>query len=198
MERIDVSDERPKPPVLTTRGCADLSRIRRTLIEPDAWSDGIATGLVRHGVRTWGDLERVDLKELFYEKGVGRRHFNKLKDQMVRLGLEWKHSSGPRMGKSLAVVASPPKLGVYFIQTEGFIKIGYAINVRRRFRQLAMSVPFDLELLAVIACPDVREAKETERTLHRRFKAQRVRGEWFRLIPPLTEFIDEIRICPEA
>lgn len=55
MERVDVSDERPKPPVLTTRDCADLL--------------GMSTGFIR------GEIEDGRLPAAVYEPddGGGRR-----------------------------------------------------------------------------------------------------------------------------
>lgn len=70
---------------------------------------------------------------------------------------------------------------IYFIRSNLLVKIGKSINVEQRLE--AFSDP-QLELLAT-------EPGYTrlESQLHSRFEPLRVRGEWFRLEAPLTDYI---------
>lgn len=79
---------------------------------------------------------------------------------------------------------------VYFIQSgeSGPIKIGTTMeHPLKRLRTLQCGSPVILRLIGVIDRPK-REHKE--RALHRRFKALRCSGEWFRSDPELTDFIE--------
>lgn len=82
--------------------------------------------------------------------------------------------------------------GVYFIQCEGFIKIGKTINVRQRILSHQMSTPFELVLVGFVRCP-VYRLDECEGRFHRRFGDLHHRGEWFRLESPLVEFIESLK-----
>ena len=84
---------------------------------------------------------------------------------------------------------------VYFVRAEGLglIKIGYARDALERLRTIGVRCPVEVNLLASMW---VKDAKATEAELHRRFKADRVRGEWFRETPDLLAAIEEVRIAP--
>jgi T5orf172 domain len=73
---------------------------------------------------------------------------------------------------------------IYYLRTDGRLKIGYSGNVRRRMRQY----PPDSVLLAVHpGTPDL----ETE--MHRRFAGSRAAGrEWFRETADLAEHITQV------
>lgn len=79
---------------------------------------------------------------------------------------------------------------VYFVlATElQFIKIGYAQDFQSRLRVLRSSSPDNLDVLGVIHST---EAGALEHALHRKFAADRVRGEWFRSGPELVQMIAE-------
>jgi hypothetical protein len=68
---------------------------------------------------------------------------------------------------------------VYFIQSgdRGLIKIGSAVNSRRRRGELQTGNPDDLVLHSVFHADD---CDLMEKRLHRRFRHLHVRGEWFR------------------
>lgn len=78
---------------------------------------------------------------------------------------------------------------VYFIQSErgGPIKIGRAINPEQRLKQCQTGSPERLVLLAVIS-----GGRDLERSLHARFAASRLRGEWFKPTPELIALIGEV------
>lgn len=83
------------------------------------------------------------------------------------------------------------RAGVYFVQVaaeERPIKIGHARNILVRFRALQSAIPWSLSFLGYIP-GDL----ETEATLHERFAAAHLRGEWFRPSVELLTFIRENR-----
>ena len=77
---------------------------------------------------------------------------------------------------------------VYFITTETELnkpfdqliqtKIGFAINPERRIKQLQTG---NVETLILYGKLKSKNYKELEKTLHKKFAAQRIRGEWFNL-----------------
>jgi plasmid stabilization system protein ParE len=88
---------------------------------------------------------------------------------------------------------SPTKPGagwsyIYFLRLGDTIKIGRAVNVERRIRELQVAHPNTLKLLAVVPA---HIALETE--LQRRFSALRVNREWFRAEEPLLAFIERVQ-----
>ena len=75
---------------------------------------------------------------------------------------------------------------VYFIQSENFIKIGYAFNPKMRIITLQTSNPNKLIPLLVIT-----GGYDKEKELHYKFNKFRVNGEWFKLSDEIFEFINE-------
>jgi excisionase family DNA binding protein len=77
---------------------------------------------------------------------------------------------------------------IYFIQAEeiGHIKIGFTgdEDSAERLRALQTGSPVRLQLLGEIPGDEL-----DERTIHQKFAAARVNGEWFRAIPQLRQFI---------
>jgi hypothetical protein len=74
---------------------------------------------------------------------------------------------------------------VYFIADgAGHVKIGYTVDVASRLNSLQTSTAFELRVLAVL-----KGGAETERQLHERFAEHRVRGEWFRLVPEILDYV---------
>lgn len=63
----------------------------------------------------------------------------------------------------------------------GFVKIGVAHKVEWRMEDIQAANPFTIELIASVRCCCKKFAHQNERDLHRLFKVQRIRGEWFRL-----------------
>lgn len=78
---------------------------------------------------------------------------------------------------------------VYFLQAaSGSIKIGTAINVKRRLREFSTGVPAEHELLASIP-----GGRALEQELHRSLSHLHIRGEWFRAEPELLQRIAALR-----
>jgi Meiotically Up-regulated Gene 113 (MUG113) protein len=73
------------------------------------------------------------------------------------------------------------KVGVvYLIQGEGMtaIKIGHGTDATTRLKQFQIGCPVLLKIIREIPSTD---CAKLERTLHQRYKAYKVRGEWFEL-----------------
>lgn len=78
------------------------------------------------------------------------------------------------------------KTWVYFVEAEnGLIKIGRADGLRQRLSCLQGASPIALKLVAAVYAWPGLEAE-----LHARFKADRVRGEWFTPTPRLRMVIE--------
>lgn len=77
---------------------------------------------------------------------------------------------------------------VYFLaaETAGLIKIGCSHQPDRRTRDLQVTSPIGLKVLAVIS-----GGRKRERELHHQFAHLRAHGEWFRSAPDLLAFIAE-------
>jgi len=75
---------------------------------------------------------------------------------------------------------------IYFIQqgNDGPIKIGITWDIKKRLDHMKTFSPHPLRVLAIINGDSKRE-----RLLHRKFKNQRLEGEWFRSSERLMEFI---------
>ena len=71
---------------------------------------------------------------------------------------------------------------VYLIRSgkKGPIKIGIAKNVDSRISELQIGNPNKLFLVAIFPIHSEKKAREIERHLHKLFKRQHIRGEWFR------------------
>lgn len=83
-----------------------------------------------------------------------------------------------------------PGPGVYCILSGDFVKIGKSEKcVVSRVRELQTAHPTDLKLLGVLSDNPSDESK-----FHKRFAAQRARGEWFRLEGELLAFLRSERL----
>ena len=64
---------------------------------------------------------------------------------------------------------------------DGWVKIGMAVDIDRRIKQMQTGNHRQLWIMASIPCDSRIEAAELERSFHRFFKKQKIRGEWFNL-----------------
>lgn len=106
---------------------------------------------------------------------------------LIRLSdvLEAKEPVKPKREKPQ--VARDPSGYVYLLQSPtGTYKIGRTKNPADRMHTFSVKLPFEVEYVCVIPTDD---RFTLERTLHRKFKAQRVNGEFFRLSPEDVEYI---------
>lgn len=83
-------------------------------------------------------------------------------------------------------VAADESVFIYFMRAGEFVKIGRSKQWKLRMREMQTGSPYTIVPLLVI----VADAK-TERELHRRFKADHFRGEWFHNSPKLNAFIKD-------
>jgi len=82
---------------------------------------------------------------------------------------------------------------IYFIRSEGFVKIGHTTNrVKWRLKELQTGNPAKLELLGF-----VKGNRHDEYRLHELFGRLRHRGEWFRLDPELEDYIKAVSGRPD-
>ncbi len=74
----------------------------------------------------------------------------------------------------------------YFIQAEdlGYIKIGKAVNPKKRLKELQVAMPVTLILLAV-------DMEIPEKAYHKKFAKDKKRGEWFH---PTIEILKHIEL----
>lgn len=80
---------------------------------------------------------------------------------------------------------------IYFVHAVdvGLIKIGFTRDLNTRLRDLRVTSPAALTLVAYeLGAPD------RERELHRAFAGDRVRGEWFRLTDRIRAEIERLRL----
>ncbi|MFE4867715.1 GIY-YIG nuclease family protein [Streptomyces sp. NPDC056682] len=87
---------------------------------------------------------------------------------------------------------------VYFVERDGFVKIGHTSNLKRRLQQLGTGSSLiegmtvgPVRVLATIdgAGPD------NERWLHERFAHLRVGGEWFVMDDSMRDFMSGLKGC---
>ncbi len=75
---------------------------------------------------------------------------------------------------------------VYFLECDGFTKIGFTKNLRKRLSALQLCNPKPIRFLAIL--PGDRKL---ETALHKRFADHRSSGEWFCLEGTLRDFLLE-------
>ena len=74
---------------------------------------------------------------------------------------------------------------IYFIGcNNGYIKIGFASDLKRRLSELQTGSPYKLEVIAVFPGTTEHETK-----IHRKLKSVRHRGEWFHPHWSITDLI---------
>ncbi len=117
---------------------------------------------IRDGVRYIGDCNNHKTGELASTKEEARAWEHKQKMDV------------PKRGRSPASVNT--KGSIYFVATEDgrFIKIGWALGVRRRMSTLQTANATKLRLIGTR-----RGSQSDERDLHSRLKDFRAAGEWF-------------------
>lgn len=75
---------------------------------------------------------------------------------------------------------------IYFVRAAESVKIGFTRNIERRFSQLRSALPVEPQLLFTMPGTPVGE-----RALHRRFRASRFNGEWFRYEAAIAAFVEK-------
>lgn len=73
---------------------------------------------------------------------------------------------------------------IYFIETQGLVKIGHSNDPKNRFRNLSTGCPTECSLIGV-----TEGGEEAERKLHEQFAHLRARGEWFKFTPEINSYL---------
>lgn len=93
-----------------------------------------------------------------------------------RFSLGWQKEKAAGI---LADLARDPGHVYIMVSDDGaYYKIGKSISPPRRLKEVSPKMPFGVTLLCAIKTDDMCKL---EKTLHRRFKAKRCKGEWFKL-----------------
>ena len=79
---------------------------------------------------------------------------------------------------------------IYFIKCGDFVKIGYSSNVTKRMNVLQTASPRKLYLLS-----SFYGTRKDEKQIHRKFKKERQRGEWFNLTNEIREYATKYNGC---
>lgn len=85
--------------------------------------------------------------------------------------------------------AVPSRPGVYVIRQGAAGKIGCAKDLQRRLQGLQIGFPYPLIVVGYITAETQDAARKLERRLHRQFKDERFRGEWFRLTDGIVQVL---------
>ena len=140
------------------------------------------------GEKTAPDWERIEvdyragvlsLREIAAANGITHGAINK---RRKRDG--WERCAEPSAKKKVLLPQADEKPTAGFVYAifidapERFYKIGMAARFDARFDAHQCASPYDIGVACAYFVGDMRSE---ERALHERFKAQRVRGEWFRL-----------------
>ncbi len=83
------------------------------------------------------------------------------------------------------MVAKNVKL--YVVRAGQFVKIGSTVDPIKRLSQLQVGCPYKIQLVAVF--PGTRK---DEKELHRIFKKDRFRGEWFVYRGAIARWVDDL------
>jgi len=70
---------------------------------------------------------------------------------------------------------------VYAISDGAFVKIGLAVNPKKRLGDLQVASPSVLKIEATIECSRYSGASKLEKQLHRACRKYHIRGEWFEM-----------------
>lgn len=84
---------------------------------------------------------------------------------------------------------------VYFIKARSnppMLKIGKARDPELRRVELQTGCPFDMRLMGSLKCKSEMHSHAIEQRLHRLFRKEAFRGEWFRYTGPLPYFVNQI------
>lgn len=100
-------------------------------------------------------------------------------------GDRWRRPEA-REPKPFQIELTSPEPGqlVYFLYSAGLVKIGYTGDIFKRLAELKSMGGAHAELIGVV--PGTRQL---EKSLHRIFKSDRQRGEWFQISDEIRRFL---------
>lgn len=104
----------------------------------------------------------------------------------------WCSSDHPLPGTKAEVPHNPEPV-IYFLEVqhgEKHIKIGrvQAGGLAARLSGIRTGCPYEITLIAT-----VKGGKDEEAALHKKFKADRLRGEWFRRSEKLAKYLESLK-----
>jgi len=82
--------------------------------------------------------------------------------------------------------------GIYFIQSDIYVKIGRSTDINFRKSVLQSGNPHSLILLGYIEINNEDERREKEQELHERFKEYNHKNEWFLMTDKIRDYIRSI------
>lgn len=117
-----------------------------------------------------------------------------LADELTSAKLShWAHAhdvQSVRVQRSAALSATESL--VYFVERDGFVKIGTTTNLARRLRDLARGgaiMPQGMTIGPMTVLATMPGTRRNEAFLHQRFAHLRLEGEWFLLEDEIRDFI---------
>lgn len=164
------------------------------LTKRDVGSHRLTHTLSRFGVRTWADIAEMSEADLLKINGFGRIALERVRAGMSERGLAFQCRRGILFGARLC--ALPTICGVYFIQCEQFVKIGYSKNIYKRFDGIAAANPHKCTLLGYIETDSENEARDMEQSLHKLFDDEHHAAEWYRQSERIGQFVLEHACLP--
>jgi hypothetical protein len=96
---------------------------------------------------------------------------------------DWKEAELSVLAESLAALGD-----LYFVRAGDAVKIGRTNNIMARLRNIQAHNHEQINCLLL-----VKGAGATEKALHRKFAAKRLRGEWFAWCPEIEDEIERLR-----
>jgi hypothetical protein len=81
---------------------------------------------------------------------------------------------------------------VYIVRpgARNIVKIGHTGNIHKRIKEMQISSPERILLIATI-----EGGEREERQIHTRLRSERIRGEWFKLSKPVREFLQRLKLA---
>lgn len=76
------------------------------------------------------------------------------------------------------------------IDVTGYCKIGCSVEPQSRLRHFGAKLPFRCEMIHMFK---VKNMRDSESSLHQKYKSKRIRGEWFKLSRADLEYIKSIK-----
>ena len=162
-----------------------------SVLPTETWPLHIVRPLRASDVYTWEELVNIDPKDLYRYAGFGIKSLSFLEDKLAERGLSFRL---PRPNPNSKEKYKTKTSGVYFLKCDQFVKIGRTSHLKSRIVQLRVSIPHEVELVAVQKVESADELGPLERSLHVRFRHLRHHGEWFLYKDEIIDYIATIQV----
>ena len=124
-----------------------------------------------------------------YDNATEELSSNPMLDELLSAFRECATQKSKSISLSRASSSKPCSGYVYLLRGQGYYKIGLTKNVDRRIGEISPTVPFETEIVCIIATDDIHG---TEAELHNKFADKRVKGEWFELADEDVNYISAL------